>query len=106
MVNISLEIKNHKIYRRAGQLSPLVIFMENLNQAQDPSGRNRSKELKEGIGMWVLKMLIGFRWYNYQSEKLINEAFFENMNRGKIENKDILIYKDGAYIGATNIVSR
>ncbi|MFN8281301.1 MAG: restriction endonuclease subunit S [Saprospiraceae bacterium] len=61
------------------------------------------KELKEGIASVGAENVIGLGKYNYQSEKLINEAFFENMNRGKIENKDILIYKDGAYIGKTTL---
>jgi len=47
--------------------------------------------------------VIGLGKYNYQSEKFITEAFFENMNRGLIESKDILIYKDGAYIGKTSL---
>ena len=57
------------------------------------------KELKEGIASVGAENVIGLGKYNYQSEKLITEAFFENMNRGRIENKDILIYKDGAYVG-------
>ncbi len=61
------------------------------------------KDLKEGIASIGAENVIGLGKYNYQSEKLITEAFFENMNRGKIENKDILIYKDGAYIGKTTL---
>lgn len=61
------------------------------------------KELKEGIASVGAENVIGLGKYNYQSEKLITEAFYENMNRGKIENKDILIYKDGAYIGKTTL---
>jgi len=61
------------------------------------------KELKEGIASVGAENVIGLGKYNYQSEKLITEAFFENMKRGKIENKDILIYKDGAYIGKTTL---
>ncbi|MCO5266964.1 MAG: restriction endonuclease subunit S, partial [Lentimicrobium sp.] len=61
------------------------------------------KDLKEGIASVGAENVIGLGKYNYQSEKLITEAFFESMNRGKIENKDILIYKDGAYIGKTTL---
>ncbi|HRU02474.1 MAG TPA: restriction endonuclease subunit S, partial [Victivallales bacterium] len=61
------------------------------------------KELKEGIASVGAENVIGLGKYNYQSEKLIPEAFFENMKRGIIENKDILIYKDGAYIGKTTL---
>ena len=61
------------------------------------------KELKEGIASVGAENVISLGKYNYQSEKLITEAFFENMNHGKIENKDILIYKDGAYISKTTL---
>jgi len=61
------------------------------------------KELKEGIASVGAENVIGLGKYNYQSEKLITHAFFENMNRGKIEDRDILIYKDGAYIGKTTL---
>jgi len=61
------------------------------------------KELKEGIASVGAENVIGLGKYNYESEKLITEVFYENMNRGKIENKDILIYKDGAYIGKTTL---
>lgn len=61
------------------------------------------KELKEGIASVGAENVIGLGKYNYQSEKLITLAFFENMNRGKIEDRDILIYKDGAYIGKTTL---
>lgn len=61
------------------------------------------KELKEGIASVGAENVIGLGKYNYQSEKLITLSFFENMNRGKIEDRDILIYKDGAYIGKTTL---
>jgi type I restriction enzyme, S subunit len=61
------------------------------------------KELKEGIASVGAENVVGLGKYNYQSEKLITEAFFDNMNRGRIEDRDILIYKDGAYIGKTTL---
>lgn len=61
------------------------------------------KELKEGIASVGAENVIGLGKYNYHSEKLITLAFFENMNRGIIEDRDILIYKDGAYIGKTTL---
>lgn len=60
-------------------------------------------ELKEGIASVGAENVIGLGKYNYQSEKLISQAFFENMNRGIIKDRDILIYKDGAYIGKTSL---
>lgn len=59
--------------------------------------------LKEGIPSIGAENVIGLGQYNYSSEKLIPKAFFENMKRGKLKDKDILIYKDGAYIGKTSL---
>jgi type I restriction enzyme S subunit len=61
------------------------------------------KELNVGIASVGAENVIGLGKYNYQNEKLITEAFFEKMNRGIIEDRDILIYKDGAYIGKTTL---
>ncbi len=56
-----------------------------------------------GIPSVGAENVIGLGKYNYNSEKIISQEFFERMNRGKIKNKDILIYKDGAYIGRTSL---
>ena len=61
------------------------------------------KELKSGIPSIGAENVIGLGKYNYHNEKFIAESFYEKMNRGKIEDKDILIYKDGAYIGKTSL---
>lgn len=42
--------------------------------------------------------------YCYSSEKLMPKEYYEKMKRGKIKDRDILIYKDGAYIGRTSLL--
>lgn len=37
--------------------------------------------------------------YDYSKDKFISREFFENMNRGVVKSGDVLLYKDGAYIG-------
>ncbi|MBV6513829.1 MAG: hypothetical protein FMNOHCHN_03385 [Ignavibacteriaceae bacterium] len=61
------------------------------------------KDLAEGIPSIGAENVIGLGKYNYQSEKYIMDSFYENMTRGKVEDRDILIYKDGAYIGKTSL---
>jgi len=73
-----------------------------LESGSRPNG-GIDKELKQGIPSVGAENVIGLGKYNYQSEKLIPEAFYEKMKRGRIEEKDILIYKDGAYIGKTSL---
>jgi type I restriction enzyme S subunit len=61
------------------------------------------KELKNGIPSVGAESVLGLGQYNYGKEKLILESFYKKMNRGKVEQKDILVYKDGAYIGKTSM---
>lgn len=61
------------------------------------------KSLDDGIPSIGAENVIGLGKYNFQSEKFVLESFYNQMNHGKIEDKDILIYKDGAYIGKTTL---
>lgn len=47
--------------------------------------------------------VIGLGNYNFDKEKFITEEFFLDMRKGKLKDNDILIYKDGAYIGKTTL---
>lgn len=42
--------------------------------------------------------------HDYQKEKYVSEQFFESMRQGRIADRDILFYKDGAEIGRVTIV--
>jgi len=44
----------------------------------------------------------GIGKHNFLSEKLVPREFFQEMKRGVVKNKDIALYKDGAYIGRTS----
>ena len=59
--------------------------------------------LVDGVPSIGAENVIGLGCYNYSSEKLITKEFFSKMKRGKLCDKDILIYKDGAYIGRTSL---
>ena len=59
--------------------------------------------ITHGIPSVGAENVIGLGKYNYSSEKLISEEFFSTMKKGKIQDRDILIYKDGAYIGRTSL---
>lgn len=59
--------------------------------------------LVDGVPSIGAENVIGLGCYNYSSEKLITKDFFLKMKRGKLRDKDILIYKDGAYIGRTSL---
>ena len=59
--------------------------------------------LVDGVPSIGAENVIGLGCYNYSSEKLITKDFFSKMKRGKLCDKDILIYKDGVYIGRTSL---
>lgn len=41
--------------------------------------------------------------YDFSKEKYITYEFFKNLKKGKIKNKDVLLYKDGANIGRVSM---
>ena len=94
--------KNFEYLPKGWAVKSIGEVYEKIESGSRPKG-GIDKELKEGIASVGAENVIGLGKYNYQSEKFITAAFFENMNRGKIEDKDILIYKDGAYIGKTTL---
>lgn len=59
--------------------------------------------LINGVPSIGAENVIGLGKYNFNSEKLVTRDFFSKMKRGKLKNRDILIYKDGAYIGRTSL---
>ena len=59
--------------------------------------------IRDGIVSVGAENVIGLGQYNYSSEKLVSHEFYENSKRGKVEDRDILVYKDGAYIGRTSL---
>ncbi len=41
----------------------------------------------------------GLGKYDYSKEKYVSQDFFDSMKRGRIQDRDVLLYKDGAHIG-------
>lgn len=60
-------------------------------------------DIENGIPSIGAENVIGLGKYNFNSVKLIPTPFFNKMKRGIIKDRDILIYKDGAYIGRTSL---
>ena len=59
--------------------------------------------IKNGIPSVGAENVIGLGKYNFSAEKLISKEYYSKMKKGKLKDKDILIYKDGAYIGRTSL---
>lgn len=80
----------------------LIEFDCSLESGARPKGGVDSN-LKDGIPSVGAENVIGLGKYNYSSEKLVTNQFYSQMRKGKIKDRDILIYKDGAYIGRTSL---
>lgn len=59
--------------------------------------------ISNGVPSIGAENVIGLGKYNYSSEKMVSNEFFVKLKKGKIVDRDILIYKDGAYIGRTSL---
>ena len=55
--------------------------------------------LDNGIPSVGAENVVGIGFHNYQNEKFVSSAFFQNMKKGVVQSGDVALYKDGAYIG-------
>jgi len=63
-------------------------------------------DLKHGIPSIGAENINGLGNYNYGSTKYITSEYFEKMKRGIVQDYDVLIYKDGAYIGKKSMFAK
>lgn len=57
----------------------------------------------DGIPSVGAENVLGVGQYKYSKEKYVPEEFYEEMNKGIVEDYDVLIYKDGAGLGRVSI---
>ncbi|HOQ04918.1 MAG TPA: restriction endonuclease subunit S [Anaerohalosphaeraceae bacterium] len=55
--------------------------------------------LKSGIPSIGAENILGLGIYDFSKEKYISEDFYESMEQGKLQSRDVLLYKDGAELG-------
>jgi len=79
----------------AGKLGDVI---ETIESGSRPKGGIDPK-LREGIPSIGAENINGLGYYDYSKTKFITQEFYNSMKRGIIKNYDVLIYKDGAYIG-------
>lgn len=75
-----------------------LTFEDILNELES-GNRPKGGAVEEGIPSVGAENVIGIGRYNYSKDKYVPERFFEGMNRGIVNNRDVLLYKDGANIG-------
>ena len=78
-----------------GKLGDLITSIET---GRRPKG-GIDPNLTVGVPSIGAESINGLGNYDFNKTKYITEEYYSQMNSGKIQNYDILIYKDGAYIG-------
>ena len=61
------------------------------------------KSLKLGVPSIGAESIRGLGYFDFTKTKYVKRDFFLQMNKGHLKHKDILIYKDGAYIGRSTL---
>lgn len=78
-----------------GKLDDILLLIESGSR---PRG-GVDPELKHGIPSIGAESINGIGIYDFSKTKFITNAFYNSMKRGVIKDYDVLIYKDGAYVG-------
>ena len=77
-------------------------FGISLDSGSRPSG-GVDDSLEDGMPSLGAEAVNGLGEFDYNNVKLIPFLYYDQMKRGKSTGRDILVYKDGAYIGKTTI---
>jgi len=80
------------------EIGRLGDILESIESGSRPKG-GIDPELKDGIPSIGAENINGLGVYNFSKTKFITQDFFKSMKRGIINTYDVLIYKDGAYVG-------
>ncbi|MBQ0014337.1 MAG: restriction endonuclease subunit S [Oscillospiraceae bacterium] len=76
----------------------LCDFGITLDSGSRPSG-GIDDSIVDGIASLGAEAVNGLAEFDYSNVKMISKEYYTKMNRGKSTGNDILVYKDGAYIG-------
>ena len=60
-------------------------------------------DISDGIPSIGAENILGLGKFDYSKNKLISHEFFNTMKKGIIEDKDVLLYKDGAQLGRKSL---
>ncbi|MBR0100777.1 MAG: restriction endonuclease subunit S [Treponema sp.] len=77
-------------------------IISKIDSGKRPSG-GIDKSLKYGIPSLGEECIDDLGVFDFSGTPFIDFSYKEKMTNGKIENNDILIYKDGAYVGKTTL---
>ena len=85
---------------RGWEATTLGAHLAALESGKRPKGGIR--EEADGVPSIGAENINGIGRHEYASEKLVPREFFEQMRKGVVHDRDVAIYKDGAYIGKSS----
>jgi len=79
----------------------LVKSLENILTELEIGGRPKGgvSNIKTGIPSIGAESIVGIGIFDYSKTKFVSEKFFNEMKKGIIKNRDVLLYKDGGRPG-------
>jgi len=77
-------------------------ILSKLESGSRPKG-GINKSLKVGIPSIGAESVRELGYFDFSKTKYVEKDFFIKMKKGILEDKDILVYKDGAYIGRSTL---
>lgn len=80
------------------KLSDVLITLES---GKRPKGG--ISDIEDGIPSIGAENILGLGKFNYSKNKLISHEFFSTLKKGVIQDKDVLLYKDGAQLGRKSL---
>ena len=72
--------------------------LETIESGSRPKG-GIDPNLIDGVPSIGAESVNGLGVYDFSKTKYVTRGFFDNMRRGVVKSHDVLIYKDGAYVG-------
>lgn len=82
------------------EVSTLSSHLATLESGKRPKGGIRNVD--DGVPSIGAENINGIGQHNFAGEKFIPRAFFQKMRKGVVYDRDVAIYKDGAYIGKSS----
>ena len=73
-------------------------ILESIESGSRPKG-GIDPNLLDGVPSLGAESINGIGVYDFSKTKYVTREFFNNMRRGIVKSHDVLIYKDGAYVG-------
>ncbi|MBN1524913.1 MAG: restriction endonuclease subunit S [Spirochaetales bacterium] len=71
-----------------------------LESGKRPKGGIR--DVKDGVPSIGAENIDGIGRHDFNNEKYVPREFFQKINKGVVRDRDVAIYKDGAYIGKSS----